>query len=1446
MGRLAGSLSRLPLFIKSLMVALLLTGACLTYTTYADSGYTVSGVAEVGGVVLPDATISYSGTNGSAHTTTDSEGNYTFTNVPNGSYSLFIDSNSSATAPHVDATSDNAGLVVNGANVTQNLYFNGATIAVTVKDSEGALASGAKVSADVASSGTFTDSSGDFTFPLSEYAVVGNATTNSSGVAEVPAVAGIEYQICATLSGSSGQQCQTETVSSNTSTEIDFPDSYTVSGLVEVNGIAESGATITYSGANGGGTTTTASNGSYTIPNVPNGNYSVFIDSTGNSVVPHIDVTSSNAGLTVNGANVTQNLYFNGATVSVTVQNSDGSLASGASVTANDVANSSTFTDSSGDFTFHANNYSVIGSGSTSGSGTVNVPVVSGIEYDVCATYTGGTQLCAAPATITGNTNITIEPLPGTPTNLTAQSPTNQPPVLSWTGVSGATYYNVYRNGALIDTISASNTTYADSNALAGANSYYVTAVNAEGQGSASDTISVLYDSNVVNVSGELSANQEWTAGNEYVVDGSVEIPNGVTLTIDPGVIIEFSGEYSTGILVDSGGTVSANGTAASHIIFTSPNDGTSTAPAAGDYDSAFTMNGGTASVAYANFKYGSYEVNEQYNNGQPATNAALSITNSSFSNIDGEAVVQNDDASLALSGNTFIGSNAYSPIVVASDPDLTGIALAGSGANTFTGSGVIAVSATDSTMPSGETWEVSNGGNPLQLNISGSGVEGTLNVDSGVELLTSDNPDVGAIQVNGTVNLQSGVVVKASSGREFTVNSGGTLNVAGTAANPDTFTSVNDDSVGGTVPGSSGSPAAGDYYSAVTLLGGTVTVTHANFEYTDYAIGYATNSNQQVVDGANVTVTDSSFSNTPDGAVVQNGNSILSLAGNTFNVGETSDDVPISVTDDADLSGIVLAGSNANTFTGSGLPVAISATDSTVPSGASWEVSSSSGTLQLNLTSDSVVGVLDMDNGTELLAASNANDAAVQVNGTVNLQSGVAVKTSGSGYAFMVNTGGTLDVTGTATNPDTFTSINDNSVDGAEPGSSGSPTAGSYGSAISMNGGTASISHANFTYAATDINDQGSIQTISTGYLGAADSDLAVTNSSFTNSQQGVTQNDDTSLSLAGNTFNLGTPTTGGFAVSSDGDADLSSISLSGSNANTFTGSGPNVVVEANGNVPAGSTWTVDNSGGEILYVNDSTITNGVDGIDVDGTVNIDPGVVIKVGNYGFDVQSDGVLNAIGGTTSSHSTPIVFTSFNDSTLGGASDGNSSSTGAAGNYTTALRFEQPSSSDVVNYVDFKDASSALSLGTTGTLSVSNSQFADNTAAFVADTTSTENPVLGSLASSCLYPYANEIDLSNTWFGTSGYPGFTTDYGSYAGLSLPDGYPGLSEEYSYFTSVYNANANVGDNTIPWTLFSCSVPTDPPVGVAFPVTPVNTVDLLNGGIASGKLWTGNYGE
>ena len=103
-------------------------------------------------------------------------------------------------------------------------------------------------------------------------------------------------------------------------------------------------------------------------------------------------------------------------------------------------------------------------------------------------------------------------------------------------------------------------------------------------------------------VSGVITQSVTWNAaGSPYTIDGSLTVQNGVTLTLDPGVVVYLlnNGGYGqTGRLVING-TLNAIGTLANNILFTSETD------SALAQWGGLIVSGGTARLAYAEVRYG-------------------------------------------------------------------------------------------------------------------------------------------------------------------------------------------------------------------------------------------------------------------------------------------------------------------------------------------------------------------------------------------------------------------------------------------------------------------------------------------------------------------------------------------------------------------------------------------------------------------------------------------------------------------------------------------------------------------------------------------------------------------------------------------------------------------------------------------------------------------------
>jgi hypothetical protein len=109
-------------------------------------------------------------------------------------------------------------------------------------------------------------------------------------------------------------------------------------------------------------------------------------------------------------------------------------------------------------------------------------------------------------------------------------------------------------------------------------------------------------------IKGALEGYLKMTAANSpYHIGANVAVDTGTILFIEPGVTVKFDGNYY--LRVD--GTMIANGTSSSHILFTS----NQTTPKAGDWDSV-RLNSATDEVSYCDFYYsgaGGLEINASF-----------------------------------------------------------------------------------------------------------------------------------------------------------------------------------------------------------------------------------------------------------------------------------------------------------------------------------------------------------------------------------------------------------------------------------------------------------------------------------------------------------------------------------------------------------------------------------------------------------------------------------------------------------------------------------------------------------------------------------------------------------------------------------------------------------------------------------------------------------------
>ena len=292
----------------------------------------------------------------------------------------------------------------------------------------------------------------------------------------------------------------------------------------------------------------------------------------------------------------------------------------------------------------------------------------------------------------------------------------------------------------------------------------------------------------VADVCGNITADTTWTAANSpYIVTCDVIVDAGVTLTIEPGVVVKFGGTYRD-LKID--GTLLAEGTAAEPITFTSlkddeaggdtNSDGSASSPWPGDWDGLRFYGSSTGSVLdHAVVRYGS---GPNHENIYVAT-SDVTLTNNTIAYGYNDGLYFDNALPPSLDNNSFTDNGRYAVYARLTDNG-DSIALSG---NTATGNLV-------------------NG-----FCVAGS-IGGVVSWD-GDETFPFVLIDDLTINQGASLTLTPGTVFK---GRSYTdaLKVNGALLAEGTTDEPITFTAIADDEVGGDTndDGAASSPAPGGW----------------------------------------------------------------------------------------------------------------------------------------------------------------------------------------------------------------------------------------------------------------------------------------------------------------------------------------------------------------------------------------------------------------------------------------------------------------------------------------------------------------------------------------------------------------------------------------------------------------------------------------------------------
>jgi hypothetical protein len=290
-----------------------------------------------------------------------------------------------------------------------------------------------------------------------------------------------------------------------------------------------------------------------------------------------------------------------------------------------------------------------------------------------------------------------------------------------------------------------------------------------------------------VNITTNIASNTTWgptgtVVGTTFKVNNSIQINSGVTLTIQPGVVVKFaSGAYLNCI-----GALQAVGTSGSPIYFTSikddnnpagdtNGDGNATVPGTGDWQSiifASTSTNGASALTYCIIRYAGYGNNGALLFQSVSDNVTNCTISKSYFGVDCQGT-----AAPTLS-NTTIQASTQTPVVLdfTANPTFSSLAFssADNGYDAIGIRGGMLTSGSYSLVQRGATVGVNPVSNVTYVML------GSLTINAGASL-----------------TIQHGVVIKPNGGQWFYVYGG--LNMNGTSAAGDsiTITSIHDDNYG-------------------------------------------------------------------------------------------------------------------------------------------------------------------------------------------------------------------------------------------------------------------------------------------------------------------------------------------------------------------------------------------------------------------------------------------------------------------------------------------------------------------------------------------------------------------------------------------------------------------------------------------------------------------------
>jgi len=382
--------------------------------------------------------------------------------------------------------------------------------------------------------------------------------------------------------------------------------------------------------------------------------------------------------------------------------------------------------------------------------------------------------------------------------------------------------------------------------------------------------IPAAHASNVI-VSGAISTNTTWISSNVYIVQGSVTVASGVTLTIASGTIVKLD---TSPAYMEVQGTLQVNGDASSPVYFTSLNDnigGAATSstgsPVKGDWCDIRVDSGAMVNMTSAVVRYGGCILDNLKTNIY-TTGGTTTLTNSEIASSTNYGI-RFTGGTISIGSSTIHDNGVYGIYESSASGNITVTT------STFSGNGSAA-----GYIDYSSSIHFTNGNN------SASGTNAGFIADGSISTSTTWYADPNAPYViTGTLTVSSGktltvnhgAVVKLSGGD---INISGVLNVQGTSGDKVYFTSINDNSIGNITSGrSTSTPSRGDWPYIQISIGASSTIDNAVIEYG----GFFSTKGELYLSGGNLTLTNSQVASSSfDGLNILGG--VIDISSTTIN----------------------------------------------------------------------------------------------------------------------------------------------------------------------------------------------------------------------------------------------------------------------------------------------------------------------------------------------------------------------------------------------------------------------------------------------------------------------------------------------------------------------------------------------------------------------------------